>query len=248
MAWELYYTSAPRGLRPGSRGFCTVGRTEGMPLQLIDRLESLSGYQPAAIYGASTSIPAPVLHAHWRIAIAGRTRSVLSRVALVGSDYSGRLNKLAYHLVLDPGEQSAAGPAWMLAQPGIMQTSWEGDARLLPPLRLTPPAAPDTLPDALSDPASNSPHAAALADAFGNDPSKSACVIYAAGVDPLPLLADALSLLEPKLRWHVTFSTCFSELSAGSSCNWRCLLTGTPAAADAARHATSGVVIDLTSH
>jgi hypothetical protein len=247
MAWELYYTSAPRGLRPGSRGFCTVARTQGMPLQLIDRLESLSGYHQAGTYGTSSGFLAPVLLAHWRIAIAGRTRSVLSRVALVGSDYSGRLNKLAYHLVLEPGEQSPAGPAWMLTQPGIMRTAWEGEPRLLPPRRLSVPVAPGTLSDGSLDAASGNRHARALADGFGMDASKSAAVIYAAGDDPLPLVAEALALLEPKKRWQVTFSTCFSELSAGSTCNWRCVLAGTPAAAEAARHATSGVVIDLTS-
>ena len=43
---ELFYTSAPRGLRPGSSGFCTVSMTSGMPPTLISRLESLSSYQP----------------------------------------------------------------------------------------------------------------------------------------------------------------------------------------------------------
>ena len=46
MSHELHYTSVPRGLKPGSRGFCTVGLTPQMPGPLVDRLESLSGYQP----------------------------------------------------------------------------------------------------------------------------------------------------------------------------------------------------------
>ncbi len=232
-----------RGLRIGSRGFCTVARTEGMPLATADRLESLSGYQPAAAH-ASNPAGAPALLAHWRLATLGRPRSVLSRVAMGGSDYSGRLNKFAYHLMLETAEQAAAGPAWMLAQPGIMKTTWEGEPRVLPPLRLSISAGSD----GLSDQAAGNCHARVLADAFVADATKSACVVYPPGVDPLPLLADALALLDARLRWQVTFSTCFSELSAGLSCNWRCMPAGTPAAADAARHATSGVVIDLTAH
>ncbi len=46
MSQELHYTSVPRGLKPGSRGFCTVGLTPHMPGTLVDRLEALSGYQP----------------------------------------------------------------------------------------------------------------------------------------------------------------------------------------------------------
>jgi GTPase-associated protein 1, N-terminal domain type 2/GTPase-associated protein 1, middle domain len=243
MAWELYYTSSPRGLRVGSRGFCTVARTQGMPLALIDRLESLSGYQPASLQISGNAGAAPPLLAHWRLSTIGRPRSVLSRVAMGGSDYSGRLNKLAYHLVLETSEQAPAGPAWMLSQPDVMKTTWEGEPRLLPPLKLSDAVAIESMSD---QPADNR-QARALADAFVADASKSACIVYAPGADPLPLLADALSLLEPRLRWQVTFSTCFSELSAGLSCHWRCVPAGCPAAADAHRHATSGVVIELAA-
>jgi len=243
MAWELYYTSAPRGLRPGSRGFCTVARTEGMPLAMVDRLESLSGYQPAGMHATSATLNLPPLLAHWRLPTLGRPRSVLSRVAMGGSDYSGRLNKLAYHLMLETSEQASAGPAWMLAQPGIMKTAWEGEPHLLKPLKLSTGET-----NVLSEPTTDNRHARALADAFVADATKSAAIVYPAGVDPLPLLADALSLLEARLRWQVTFSTSFHELSAGLSCTWRCIPAGTPAAEDASRHATSGLVIDLTSH
>ena len=45
MSVELLYTSAEQGLKQGSRGFCTVISTVGMPLNLANRLESLSGYR-----------------------------------------------------------------------------------------------------------------------------------------------------------------------------------------------------------
>ena len=52
MSWELYYTSANRGLRPHSSGFCTVARTDGMSAAVVERLESLSSYQPIHPGGA----------------------------------------------------------------------------------------------------------------------------------------------------------------------------------------------------
>ena len=45
MSQELIYTSAPRGLKPGSQGFCTVVSTQGISASLVQRLEALSGYR-----------------------------------------------------------------------------------------------------------------------------------------------------------------------------------------------------------
>ena len=46
MSQELHYTSVPRGLRPGTLGFCTVAMTPQIPGPLFEHLENLSGYQP----------------------------------------------------------------------------------------------------------------------------------------------------------------------------------------------------------
>lgn len=48
MLQEIVYTSAPKGLRTGSSGFCTVAATEGMSLRMIQLLESLSSYRHMA--------------------------------------------------------------------------------------------------------------------------------------------------------------------------------------------------------
>ena len=45
MAHELIYTSAERGLRPGTRGYCTVAYTHGMMPQTLQLLEALSAYR-----------------------------------------------------------------------------------------------------------------------------------------------------------------------------------------------------------
>ena len=39
MSHELFYTSARRGLKPGSQGFCTVGQTRNLPAALAEQLE-----------------------------------------------------------------------------------------------------------------------------------------------------------------------------------------------------------------
>ncbi|MFN8709125.1 MAG: hypothetical protein ACK50J_20770, partial [Planctomyces sp.] len=45
MVEEIIYTSSEKGLKQGSRGFCTVVSTSGMGLNLAERLESMSGYR-----------------------------------------------------------------------------------------------------------------------------------------------------------------------------------------------------------
>src|SRR4051794_20392851 len=138
MTQELHYTSAPRGLLPGTRGFCTVAMTPNMPGPLKERLEGLSGYQQIfPPHDPNVSLN-PVVYSHYRLNLSGRTYSVLSRVCFAGLDYTGRSNKYAHHVVLDPSERPVAGPAWLLSQPGFMDQAWDGEPRYINTGR-TPP-------------------------------------------------------------------------------------------------------------
>lgn len=238
MSWELYYTSAERGVNPHSRGFCTVARTETMPHAVVERLESLSHYSPVYPAGSDRADRNPLAWSHWRIPIGARMRSVLSRVAFVASDYTGRAGNFAHHVLLEPSEQVPAGPVALLREPGVMEERWEAEPMMLPAriIEMTAPANPPN--------ASGAGWPARLAEAFVADPDRPAYVIYEAGADLLPMLGEAVALLPPALRWQVTFSTYFTELPAGLACAWRCVPAGTPALATA--RAASGLVIDLT--
>ena len=101
---ELYYTSAPAGLRPGTFGFCTVAATRNLPEPLRERLESLSGYRAAYQPGDPQAVNNPVAFNHWIVSAGGQSYHVLSRVAFAGFDYSGRTNKFAHHLALSGNE------------------------------------------------------------------------------------------------------------------------------------------------
>lgn len=224
MSLELFYTSAERGLKPHSRGFCTVARSEGLTPPVIERLESLSSYQPLYAAGSPMAEKNPITFAHWRIVVGNRARSVLSRIAFVESDFSGRPGKFAHHVVLEPAEQWPAGPAAMLAASGVMQSSWVGEPKVLPPRTLSniaTPIEPSPAPDVSNQ----------LADAFNNEPEKPVYLVYAPEVSILPIINEAIERLAPAMRWQVTFNTYFSELPAGLSCAWRCVVADTPAAA-----------------
>ena len=126
MSSELLYTSAPQGLRHGSRGFCTVLMTAAMPLNLISRLESISSYRHVYKPDHPQAGENPVSLSHQRLNLGGQSISVLSRVSAYGLDYSRRANKLAHHVLIDQGEKSAAGPAWIFRRSGVMRSEWLG--------------------------------------------------------------------------------------------------------------------------
>ena len=133
MSQELIYTSAPRGLKPGSQGFCTVVSTQGIAVNLAQRLEALSGYRHVFPPPDPNARLNPVLYSHLHLNVSGRRCYLLSRVCDAGLDHTQRTNKFAHHMVLEAAEAASllGGPAWLLAAPGFMQSTWDGVPRIL---------------------------------------------------------------------------------------------------------------------
>lgn len=243
MTQELLYTSAAQGLNPGSRGFCTVVRTRTMPAPLAPLLESLSGYRPAFAINDPRAAENPVSYSHVRVS-AGKTYSVLSRVADYGLDYSQRTNKIAHHVALSSDERPEAGPAWLLAQPGFMDSRWDGQSRTLAAGRRVPTgaeraAACPTWAAITGD----AGWAGVLAESWLT--GTASYVIFAPGTDTLALIREAVALLPPHKRWDATFSTYYTGLPASASCGCRCVLADSPEAIQA-RRLPNVLRIDLT--
>jgi hypothetical protein len=252
MSSELVYTSAGRGLNPNTSGFCTVGATEGLSRPVQTRLESLSGYEFRFNLSDPNAAMNPVNFAHTRLAIGTETRSILSRIAFSGADYSGRTNKIAHHFVLDAGEQMAAGPAWMLGRMarGVLRNEWAGEPRSLPRQRLDTllaggqgPAGPAAAWQKVTGDAG---WAGMLAKAYADNPDVPAFVLFSPGTDLLPLFEESLAILPPTERWNVCFATYYTVLPAGCQYHWRGVLAGSPAQQEIKRF-TGATVIDLTN-
>ncbi|MBY0526258.1 MAG: hypothetical protein K2R98_22890 [Gemmataceae bacterium] len=245
MSHELFYTSAPKGLQPGTRGFCTVASTAGMPAPLVEKIESLSGYRPLFPPLDAKAALNPVVHSHLRIALGSKTYTVLSRICPAGLDYSERTNKFAHHVILESHELPAGGPGWLLRLPGFMETQWDGQVRTLPSGR-TPPQgdAPPGVCKAWQKLTGDAGWAGVLAEAADRDSNQQAFLLFEPGMDLLPLLAEALQLLPSEKRWQVTFSTYSTSLPQGLPCNWRGLPRSSPEAANV-RRLPGALVIDL---
>lgn len=242
---ELLYTSAPQGLKQGSRGFCTVLSTVGMPLNIATKLESLSGYRHLHPSGTPDAAKNPVNHSHLKLTVGGRTLSVISRISDYGLDYSQRTNKLAHHVVVD-SPMPTCGPAALLGDPSVIRSEWDGNCVNIP----TPPAFPALSVEpavcrAWESIAGDAGWAGVVANAWLNNASKPIFLIFSEDQSPeiLPLIAEAIAILPHSKRWQATFGTYVTNLPPDVDCKVRCVVAGS----DEARMASArGVVIDLT--
>ena len=247
MSQELLYTSAPRGLKPGSRGFCTVLSTQGMAAPLATALEGLSGYRPIYPAGDDHANRNPVVYSHLKLQAAGRTSNVLSRIADFGLDYSQRANKLAHHVVLDKTELLPGGPASLLSMRDFMREEWADEPKVV---ALKPVKREGRLAGgpcrAWEELTGDAGWAGVLAESFLRDPERLVFLLFAPGQDILPLFIEALSLLPAERRWDVTFSTYFTGLTPGTTCVWRALVHDSKEAHESLRF-VNALRLDLTS-
>jgi hypothetical protein len=245
MSQELHYTSVARGLKPGSRGFGTVAATAHLPEALADRLEALSVYEAVYPPGDPSASLNPVAYLHVRLSIGGHVHEVLSRIGPAGLDYSGRPNKYAHHVILEPDERPDGGPAWLLSQPGFVRDAWDGDPRILAG---GPPVPPGDRPPGVArswqDLTGDAGWAGVLAESFLADPRRPVFLVFRPGMDLLPLFVEAVALLPVGRRWDVEFSTYLTTLPPGISCTWRGVLEGSPQA-KSARRLPNALIVDL---
>ena len=251
MAYELVYTSVPRGIRSGSSGFCTVAYTKGLAANVALLLESLSAYKAYfPHYDAKASLN-PVSFSHCIYNNSGKELHILSRVCFYGTDYTDRSNKLAHHVVVDSEELggAASGPSSVFRQPELFRTTWEEEPQLFS--RQAVIAAPTTPPrkaQCWETYSRDGGWAGKLAEQFMEDPRKTAFIIFNPEVhtDTLKLVEEALLLLPPELRWQVTFNTYFNTLPSNMSCNWRFCVADSPALKEARRN-PNVLIIDLNN-
>lgn len=246
MTQELIYTSAPKGLQLGSRGFCTVACTAGMSKPLADRLEALSGYKHLYPPGSESAHLNPVNHSFVTFKLGGKTYYVLSRIADAGLDHTQRSNKLAHHVVLEGSELPPAGPACLMRQSGFFVERWEGEPRTIEARRL--PLSPDSGPrrcDAWKSLTGDAGWAGVLAENSEVSGSMDANLIFAPpGENLLSLVEEAQLLLPPSKRWGATFSTFYSKLPPGVECHWRFIPRDSVDAA-AARRSHGTLLVDI---
>ncbi|HEY4262665.1 MAG TPA: hypothetical protein VGM98_21075, partial [Schlesneria sp.] len=247
MSFEILYTSAPSGLRPGSSGYCTVLSSRGVPAPTVELLESLSGYRHLFPLGHPQATLNPVNFGHYVMRISGRREHVLSRVSDFRLDYTGRSNKLAHHVVVDEIAAVPAGPAWLLKRPNWIRDNWNGDVGFSDGSRIPAPDVRAAEPcSAWARATGDAGWAGVLAESFLADPNRKVFLIYRPGTDVLALFDEAIKLLPELKRWDVTFATFGAALPATVECQWNGVVAGS-AEVDQSRKFINALRIDLTA-
>lgn len=129
MAWKLIYTSAPRLLQAGRSGFGTVARHREIPPLVAETAEKSSQFSRQAGLDSSR-----VIFAYRLARSSAGTFHLLTRIADAGTDYSGRTNHLAEHLILSDQEAARLGAEGYTPAGVMLAYEWagyEGQARWL---------------------------------------------------------------------------------------------------------------------
>ncbi|MBR0224950.1 MAG: hypothetical protein IJL92_02700 [Thermoguttaceae bacterium] len=246
MAYQLVYTSSPKGLKPGAFGFCVVACTRGMKEQTAAALEALSGYR--RVYSdPQSALRNPVSCSHILFDTpTGRLR-VLARVADAGLDYSGRTNMIASFFEVAANELVAPGPAALFSQPGLFVERWTpADA---PRYFETPAALPNVVMiprgcDEWRRATGSAAWAGVLASTVAT--RRPVTLVVRPDQNVLRLFQEAIALLPPSERWNATFSTYYMKTPPGVVCQWKAAMQGSPEEL-ALRSAPGALTINLAN-
>lgn len=214
-----------------------------MPINVISKLEAISGYRHLGQPGGGGN---PTVFSHQIVSLGGQRHSIVSRIADYGSDYSGRSNKLAHHVIVESHERPPAGPAWLLRQRSVMRSEWLGNCE-------TPGTGPNipsgdqsgnictTWKNVTGDAGWGGVVAEAIAS---SNPDPLWIVFPVAHHDQLLSMVDeSIALLPPSSRWSATFNTFAANIPPDVQCKVRFV----PAGSQEARFAAgSKASIDLT--
>lgn len=241
MAWQLVYTSAPRLLGAGRTGFGTVARHRAVSGMLASSVERFSQF--ARLPGHD---PRRVIHASRILTVGSGTYHVLSCVQDAGSDYTGRTNHIAHHLIVEPHEVRALAAAGITPADVLhgmrWRTSWTDAPRYLE-------AAEEVDLSAFKAPASRAwasitGSQASAGILWSRDVLKGCYIITPAGVNALELFQESL-LKEPAQAWQCRFTTCLEPTDDPADFRWVALPDSSPMRSQVEN--SSRMVLDLTT-
>ncbi len=192
MSFELIHTSVVRDL-DGRSGFGVAAMTHDLPRPLRDALVAWSD-------GSELDAAADRVISYAVCMVGGSAWPVLTCVTRCGVDWSGRANRVAHHLVLEPGDRCIQGPI-ALARAFHFASD-------VPEVGVRPsPVLPHPLSDGQAARGIDPAWFEILADRLTAADALTLAVRLPRGLDPLVLLAAVTARIEPRRRWAVQWST-----------------------------------------
>jgi hypothetical protein len=240
MAWQLIYTSAPRLLEAGRTGFGTVARHRAVSGILASSVERFSQF--ARLPGHD---PRRVVYAHRILTVGSGTFHVLSCLQDAGSDYTGRTNHIAHHLIAEPREIRSLSAAGLTAADVLLSMTWRSSWSEVP--RYLDPAEEVDLSSftasathAWSSVTGNPASAGILCS---REAHKGCYLITPSGINELELFRESL-LVEPAHSWQTCFTTCLEPNDDVAGFSWVALSAASPMRGQV--ETSHRLVLDLT--
>lgn len=240
MAWQLIYTSAPRLLDAGRTGFGTVARHRAVSGLLASTIERFSQF--ARLPGYDTK---RVVYSHRLLTVGSGEFHVLSCLRDAGSDYTGRTNHLAHHLIAEAREIRNLGlagitPADILLGMPWLET-WTSSPRFLE-------SADEINLSTFRNPESNewqrltgNLHHALLP--WSPSAKKGLYFVLPPGLDARPLILESLQE-HPGDSWKIPFTTCLEPNDDVADFKWIAVPASSPLCPQPG--AASRLILDLT--
>ena len=220
MASQLVYTSAARLLDAGRSGFGTVARSRSLSPLVVHAIEQVSQF--ANDRGLDRK---RVIHCHRRITAGSNRFHLLSQIRDAGSDYTGRTNHIAHHLVVTSEEAARAAARGLTPADVLRHFAWLSEWSDGP--RFFETAADVPLDSFQADGMRSTPqtwiattgtpaHARLLA---WDGAPRTGVIISPATADRLALLAEALAEFGAQ-SWSKSFTTSLETTDELSGLDW----------------------------
>jgi hypothetical protein len=248
MAFQLIYTSAPRLLQAGRTGFGTVAKHSSIRGALQSEIERFSQFSRQE--GLN---PNRVIYQYRCLSISGMSFHVISRLKDAGSDYTGRTNHLAHHIIFSSAEAHSAtveGITPVDVVFNLNSTSFWCDSWHVAPIEFGPQEeiSLTSIKPAISLPAvywkalTGTPDSAAIL--APGQTAESCWLIYAPsnGEHLLAQIGESL-LLHPN-PWRISFASEFQPTDRVEEIAWRAIPSDSPLCLTAAQSVRP--ILDLT--
>lgn len=240
MAWQLIYTSAPRLLEAGRTGFGTVARHRAVSGMLGAAVERFSQF--ARLPGHD---PRRIVHAYRILNVGSSTFHVLSCLQDAGSDYTGRTNHIAHHLIAEAREIRALTAAGLTPADVLLRMAWrsswsEGPRYLDPAEEVDLSSFTASATHAWAAVTGNPASASIL---WSREALKGCYLIIPSGINALELFRESL-LAEPAHSWQTRFTTCLEPNDDVADFRWVALSSSSPMRGQV--ETSNRLVLDLT--
>jgi DNA-binding transcriptional MerR regulator len=240
MAWQLIYTSAPRLLEAGRTGFGTVARHRAVSGMLAAAVERFSQF--ARLPGHD---PRRVVHTCRILTVGSSTYHVLSCLQDAGSDYTGRTNHIAHHLIAEPREIRSLAAAGLTPADVLMgmawRTSWSEGPRYLDSAEEIDLSSFASRPSHAWSAITGNPASATLL--WSREALKGCYLITPPGANVLELFRESL-FASPQQAWQTRFTTCLEPNDDVADFRWVALTSSSPLRSQV--ETSNRLVLDLT--